>query len=142
MTAKTRTEEVFEMLERGALRLVLIGFLVFLGFAIAGKVRAQEPKVSTGLACDKPEQVEKFLKSWDGTWQTTLQKVNAEEGEHACVVDTIAFIPGREIMRVEMSQGLFAVVEILVIAVNSPQGLARIEPLVWYAPFKLKDDRV
>lgn len=115
---------------------------ILMAALLFGTAHAQEVQVDVGLACDTAKQAEKFVLKWDGNWRTTLQKVNAEEGENACIVDKIAFVKGGEVARATNEQGTFAIFEVLVVGIATPQGMARIPPQVWYVLFKVKDNRV
>lgn len=141
-STEAKIETVATWLEFILIRVAVILFFLFVAMVISGGVKAQDAQTSTGLACDTPQQAEKFVKMWDGDWRTTLQKVNAEEGEHACIVDSFAFIKGNEVSRATNERGTFSIVEALVVAIATPQGLAQIPPQVWYILFKAKDDRI
>lgn len=100
---------------------------------------AQEAQQGVGLICDTAEQVQDFVKAWDGDTNAALQKVNATD--NVCGVLPIAYIRGEEVGQLDTKNGRAAITEILVIAINVGGGWVRGPPMRQYTLFLLPKDR-
>lgn len=109
---------------------------------IAGLItlaRGQEEGVATGLFCDTPEQVEKWAAYLKEDAPSSIKRVNAEYGEHSCVVDTVYLKVVSVIKTIQMPKGLTDIIAVEVRGVMTPRGMAEIEPLKWFTLRKSAD---
>jgi hypothetical protein len=110
--------------------------VAWLGFPAS----AQEGRLTSGrgIVCDTAEQVIRVIKasSTHEASDAELEKINAESPS-ACGVLGVLFVKGQELDRLADPTGdRFVVVEIIVVAVVTPNGAAvRVPPKVQYTAF-------
>jgi hypothetical protein len=82
--------------------------------------------------------VERYVELFDGKEQSAINAVNTEEqNPTACVLETVAFMRGRELGTARNKESAFQVVRILVVGVETSSGLRSIEPAPYFSAFKL-----
>ena len=115
-----------------ALALALLSLIIF------SPARAQEYEHGAALLCDTQRQVERYVELFDGKEQSAINAVNTEEqNPTACVLETVAFMRGRELGTARNKESAFQVVRILVVGVETPSGLRSIRPAPYFSAFKL-----
>ena len=115
-----------------ALSLALLSLIIF------SPARAQEYEHGAALLCDTQRQVERYVELFDGKEQSAINAVNTEEqNPTACVLETVAFMRGRELGTARNEESAFQVIRILVVGVETPSGLRSIPPAAYFSAFKL-----
>ena len=105
------------------------------------RARAQEVEVSVGLICDTQKQVESYVEKFT-TAEETLAAVNLEANDpQACIVTKFAYVQGNDLSVVKNRLGSFWVVEIVVVGVETHQGMMQLQPALFYSLRKVQEDR-
>jgi hypothetical protein len=90
-------------------------------------------EVATGLICDSPEQVERFVALFDGNAEHAINMVNDEaKTPNACVVATAAYVRGKERATARSAAGTFQVFQIFVVGVLTLEGLQAVQPAEFF----------
>lgn len=109
------------------------------------KSQTNEIMVGSGLVCDTKQQAERFVSLMGDSLvgeevEKALATVNGEAGQSdACVMATVGFFPGRKVAEIEKNGMIVNVIEVLVLAVGTPDGLKVIEPKMYYSVVQTKD---
>ena len=112
--------------------------LALLSLIIFSPARAQEYEHGAALLCDTQRQVERYVELFNGKEQSAINTVNTEEqNPAACVLETVAFMRGRELGTARNKESAFQIVRILVVGVETPSGLRSIPPAAYFSAFKL-----
>ena len=115
--------------------LVLFFFLTFLK---TGKVWANEVEIGSGIVCDEPQQVRRFVQVYTDDAQKAAETVNTEfNSPTACVLATVAFIRGDPSGR----EGQWTVTAILVVAIQLPHGWQPVAPSKFFSALKAEGER-
>jgi len=94
--------------------------IALLSLALCASARAEQVEVATGILCDTQKQMERFVALYDGDASTAISAVNGEENDPtACVVATIAYLRGPEIITARTKNGTFQIMQVLVVAIFS-----------------------
>jgi hypothetical protein len=134
----------FANLGTSSLRLV-IGAAIALAVVVAGNdARAQEVtdyEVTTGLVCNTSAQVERFVSLYNGDdTAKAIRIINAEEhNDQACAVATLAFVRGKEAGTIHRGDHAYTIVHILVLGVETEQGIRPIAPAAFFTVFSVKE---
>ena len=67
--------------------------------------------------------------------------IERETNAETCLVAKIAFLPGKQIDLVEDKDATYAVTEIVIVAVSTPDGLMKIGPNLAYALLQLPEEQ-
>jgi hypothetical protein len=129
--------------------LVKIRFAVRVAVALAILVAGQAARaegftdyeVATGLVCDTPQQVERFiaLSNGDDTAQA-IKAINAEAHDpSACAVASLAFVRGKEAGTVHHRDQAYTIVHILVLGVVTDEGVRPVRPSAYFTMFAVKE---
>ena len=83
--------------------------------ALATPCLAENPEEGTGLVCDKPEEIVSVMELYDQSrdWNAAIAGVNATKV--VCAVSHILYLRGAKLRELDTKDGLFNIVEILVI---------------------------
>jgi hypothetical protein len=113
--------------------------LLVLALTILGRAEAlpQELKPGDGVFCDTIEQIERFAAAKE--LDEEIAAINKEAGDVACANLTVLAIVGNAGKRLSTPYGSRVITEFLVVALQTPMGWRRIEPVVWYALMKTND---
>jgi hypothetical protein len=115
--------------------LLTIALLSLITFSPA---RAQKYEHGTALLCDTQGQVERYVALFDGKEQSAINAVNTEEqNPTACVLETVAFLRGRELGTERNKESAFQIVRILVVGVETPSGFRSTRPSPYFSAFKV-----
>jgi hypothetical protein len=117
---------------RPALHLALLSLLA------CYPAQAQEYEHGTALLCDSQKQVERYVALFKGEEQSTVEAVNTEENDPtACGLASVAFVRGPKLGTARNKDGAFQIVRILVIGVDTPQGIRPVQPTPYFTAFEV-----
>jgi hypothetical protein len=115
---------------RPALHLALLSLLA------CYPAQAQEYEHGTALLCDSQKQVERYVALFKGEEQATIEAVNSEEKDpNACGLASVAYVRGPELGTARNKDSAFQIVRILVIGVDTPQGVRPVTPTPYFTAF-------
>jgi hypothetical protein len=115
---------------RPALHLALLSLLA------CYPAQAQEYEHGTALLCDSQKQVERYVALFKGEEQATIEAVNSEEKDpNACGLASVAYVRGPELGTARNKDSAFQIVRILVIGVDTPQGIRPVTPTPYFTAF-------
>jgi hypothetical protein len=121
-----------------AIRFVLL--LALLACLLSAPVRASDYEVDTSLVCDTQTQVERFAAVFTGDAQDAIRVVNAEEqNPSACVMKNVAYMRGARLGTVRHGDSAFEIVRILVIGIETENGILPVRPSVYFSLFSVKE---
>lgn len=120
-----------------------LGFPLALGLAAAPAL-AQTPnyeiETATGVICDTSAQAERFALLYAGKAQDAIRQVNVEVGnDKACALARFEFIRGDKISTARSREDAHDIVRVLVIGLETPQGMRRGRPMEQFTPIKLDE---
>lgn len=99
----------------------------------------QDVKASHALICGSAAQAKDFV-TQNEDLAGALAKVNGDQpAAGSCLVAPIAFVIGKQVDRVERTDGTYAVTELLIVGVATPVGMLAIEPSVVYTVLKVPE---
>ena len=78
------------------------------------------------------------MELFNGKEQSAINTVNAEEqNPTACVLETVAFMRGRELGTARNKESAFQIVRIHVVGIETPSGLRSTRPSAYFSAFKV-----
>ena len=116
-----------------------------MGLAVASLLlcapaRAQEVQYGNALICDTASQVAQFVEHLHGDVQSAISEVNAEEHDPtACVVAPVAYVPVDKIATARNKDGAFEIVRILVLAIETKDGVQAVSPAAFFSISKVEE---
>jgi hypothetical protein len=117
----------------------LISTLVLLPTSVA---YASDIRLGTGLLCDTQQQAERFAALYDGDAPMAIQTVNAEEHDPtACGLVTMAYLPGPPVSTARTKDLAFQIIQVLVIAVVTENGIRSVEPTHFFSAVAVEELR-
>jgi hypothetical protein len=117
---------------RPALHLALLSLLA------CCPAQAREYEHGTALLCDSQEQVERYVALFKGEGQSTVDAVNTEEqNSTACGPATVAFMRGPDLGTARNKDSAFQIVRILVVGVDTPEGIRPVRPTPYFTAFEV-----
>jgi hypothetical protein len=117
---------------RPALHLALLSLLA------CYPAQAQEYEHGTALLCDSQEQVERYVALFKGEEQSTVDAVNTEQRDPtACGLASVAFVRGPELGTARNKDSAFQIVRILVVGVDTPDGIHPVRPTPYFTAFEV-----
>jgi hypothetical protein len=135
---KIKGKYINEPLMSFAIRFVLS--LALLACLLPAPVRASEYEVDTSLVCDTQAQVERFAAVFAGDAQDAIRVVNAEEqNPSACVIENVAYMRGTRLEMVRHGDSAFEIVRVLVIGIETENGILPVRPSVYFSLFSVKE---
>jgi hypothetical protein len=100
--------------------------------------QAQNYEHGTALLCDSQKQVERYVALFKGEEKSTVDAVNTEEKDPtACGLATVAFVRGPELGTARNKDGAFQIVRILVIGVDTADGIRPVRPTPYFTAFEI-----
>jgi hypothetical protein len=100
--------------------------------------QAQEYEHGTALLCDSQKQVERYVALFKGEEQSTVDAVNTEEhNPTASGLATVAFMRGTDLGTARNKDSAFQVVRILVVGVDTPEGIRPVRPTPYFTVFEV-----
>jgi hypothetical protein len=101
---------------------------------------ASNYEVGASLVCDTPAQVERFVALFSGDAQAAIRVVNAEEqNPSACVIMNVAYMRGTQISMARHGDSAFEIVRILVIGIETDNGIHPVRPRVYFSLFDVME---
>jgi hypothetical protein len=122
--------------DRGVIRQILVPLASFqLGLSLCASA---EPTVTTDnvVICATAADANNYAELHKHDIKSAIER---ETGAETCLVAKIAFVPGEQIDLVEDKDASYAVTEILIVAVSTPDGLMKIGPNLAYALVQLPE---
>jgi hypothetical protein len=93
-------------------------------------------EVGASLVCDTQGQVERFVALFSGDTQSALRVVNAEAHDpSACAIVNVAFVRGTKIGMARRGDSAFEIVRILVVGIETENGINPLRPAVYFSAF-------
>src|SRR5262249_22534109 len=121
-----------------ATRLTLL--FALLASLLCAPARAWDFEVGTSLVCDTPAQVERFVALFSGDAQAAIWVVNAEEqNPSACVIMNVAYMRGTQIRMARRGDSAFEIVRVLVIGIETDNGILPVRPRVYFSLFDVME---
>jgi hypothetical protein len=120
--------------DRSVLCAIIIAMLLSLIPAARGD--PHQTYQGTGVVCDEPEQVARYVRSQEG--DGTLAKINAEKA-HSCAIMTVAFFMGETGETITTASGTWQLTKILIVGVDVGQGIQPIQPTVQWSAFAIEE---
>jgi hypothetical protein len=125
-----------------ATRLVapLLPLLALLAAPFCVPAQASDYEVGTSLVCDTHGQVERFVALFNGDAQAAIRGVNAEEANpNACAIMSVAYMRGTQVGMARHGENAFEIVHILVVGVETADGILPVRPAAYYSLFEVKE---
>jgi hypothetical protein len=112
--------------------------------AACGTARSEpvaDYEVTTGLICDTPQQVERFIALFDGQDAGKAVKVVNSEAHNpsACAIASLAFIRGKNVETISRRDNAYTIVHILVFGIATEDGIRPIQPAVYFTTFAVRE---
>lgn len=124
------------MLMRVAMWGLLVCFPVAAHAVDAGKTAPKlDVEIGAGLICNSAEQVERYLALHiaDSAPENAVKKVNDEVNDpNACALAAIAFVRGEQGKTLQAAGGFMKVTEVVIVALQTPAGWQRVQPILQY----------
>jgi hypothetical protein len=112
--------------------------LALLSLLICSPARAEEYEHGTALLCDNQRQVERYVALFNGEEKAAIDAVNEEEHDpNACGLATVAFMRGPGLGTARNKESAFQIVRVLVIGVETPDGLRPVRPSAYFSVFEV-----
>jgi hypothetical protein len=130
MSVVTRHRQEDQM--RSGLHLAMLSLLA------CYPAQAQEYEHGTALLCDSQEQVERYVALFKGEEQSTVDAVNTEQRDPtACGLASVAFVRGPELGTARNKDSAFQIVRILVVGVDTLDGIRPVRPTPYFTAFEV-----
>jgi hypothetical protein len=121
-----------------AIRFVLL--FALLPCLLSAPGLASEYEVDTNLVCDTQAQVERFVSVFTGDAQDAIRVVNAEaQNPSACVIENVAYMRGTRLGMVRHGGSAFEIVRVLVIGIETENGILAVHPSVYFSLLSVKE---
>jgi hypothetical protein len=121
-----------------AARVVLL--FAMLASPFCAPAKASEYEVGATLVCDTQEQVERFAALFVGDAEAAIRLVNAEErNPTACALMNVAYMRGTQVGMARNGEHAFEVIRILVVGVESGNGIRPTRPTPYFSLFGVKE---
>jgi hypothetical protein len=114
-----------------------IAFSVALAFYPKTVPAQQATYQGTGVVCNQPEQVARYIRSKEG--DGTLAAINAEKA-NSCAILKVAFFMGETGEKIATSNGTWQITKILVIGVDVGHGIQQVEPMIQWSAFHVRGE--
>jgi hypothetical protein len=120
---------------------LVVSAVFFLAAHTARSAEISDYEVGTGLFCDTAQQVERFVNLFDGDdTATAVAAVNEEEhNPGACSLATVAFVRGNQAGTTHRKDTAYQIIHVLVVGVETKQGLRPITPTAYFTVFSVKE---
>lgn len=113
-------------------------YLALLSLLICSPARAQEYEHATALLCDSQEQVERYVALFKGDEKPAIEAVNAEQHDpNACGLASVAFVRGPGLGTARNKESAFQIVRVLVVGIETPDGLRPVRPSAYFSAFEV-----
>lgn len=113
-------------------------YLALLSLLACYPAQAQQFEHGTALLCDSQKQVERYVALFKGEEQSTVDAVNTEEKDPtACGLASVAFVRGPGLGTARNKDSAFQIVRILVLGVDTPDGIRPVRPTPYFTAFEV-----
>jgi hypothetical protein len=93
-------------------------------------------EVGANLVCDTQTQAERFASVFAGDVQAAIRVINAEEhNPSACAIVNVAYMRGAKVAMARHGDKAFEVTRILVVGVETEDGMRPVRPAVYFSLF-------
>jgi len=123
-------------------RVPLFGLLMFALQATAFCLPAQasDYEVGESLVCDTQAQAERFVAVFTGNAKAAIRAVNAEEqNPSACAIVNVAYRRGTQIGMARHGDNAFAIIRILVVGIETDDGIRPVRPAAYFSLFGVRE---
>ena len=118
----------------------LVPLFALLATPFCAPAQATDYEVGASLVCDTQAQVERFVALFTGDAQAAIRVVNAEEqNPSACAIVNVAYMRGQQIGMARHGDSAFEIVRILVVGIESDEGIRAVRPAVYFSLFGIKE---
>jgi hypothetical protein len=118
----------------------LVAFFALLAAPSCAKAQDADYELGATLVCDTQGQVERFVALFSGDAQAAVQVVNAEEANpNACAIMNVAFMRGMQVGMARHGDNAFAIVHILIVGVETGNGILPVRPAAYFSLFEVKE---
>jgi len=101
---------------------------------------ASDYEVGISLVCDTQGQVERFVSLFTGDVQAAIRVVNAEQqNPAACALANVAYLRGTQVGMARHGDNAFEVVHILVVGIETADGIRPVRPAAYFSIFEVKE---
>lgn len=116
-------------------RVLLWGLLFCFPLGATAVERDRSTEVGIGVVCDSAQQIERYLALQTGgrSPHSAIDTVNTEaHTPHACMMAMIAFVRVNEVNAISAPGGRMRVLQITIVAAQTPQGWQPVPQLTQY----------
>jgi hypothetical protein len=118
----------------------LLPLLALLAAPFCVPAQASDYEVGTSLVCDTQGQVERFVALFNGDAQAAIRVVNAEEANpNACAIMSVAYMRGMQVGMARHGENAFEIVHILVVGVETGDGILPVRPAAYFSLFEVRE---
>jgi hypothetical protein len=118
----------------------LVPLLELLAAPFCAPAQASDYEVGASLVCDTQGQVERFAALFSGDAQAAIRIVNAEQANpNACAIVNVAYMRGTQVGMARHGENAFEIVHILVVGVESGDGIRPVRPAAYFSLFEVKE---
>lgn len=118
----------------------LVALVVLLATPFCAPAQASDYEVGTRLVCDTQAQVERIVALSTDDAQAAIQIVNTEEqNPSACAIMNVVYMRGTQIGIVRHGDSAFEIVRILVVGIETDNGIRQIGPSIYFSLFGVKE---
>jgi len=117
-----------------------VPLLALLFTPLCAPAQAVDYEVGASLVCDTQAQVERFVSLFSGDANAAIRVVNAEEqNPSACAMVKVAYMRGPQITMARHGDNAFEIARILVVGVETDDGIQAVRPAVYFSLFGVKE---
>ena len=120
--------------------IVWIVLSLFAALGAKAEVPSREVQAATLVICGSAEKAQRFAAQHQDIQAAIADDGQASSASATCLVAGIAYIPGKQMERVQNKDGAYTVTEILIVGVATPYGMLAIEPSVVYTLLKVDEE--
>jgi hypothetical protein len=117
-----------------------VPFLALLVAPFCAPAQASDYEVGASLVCDTQGQVERFVGLFSGDAQAAIRTVNIEEANpSACAIMNLAYMRGMQVGMARHGENTFEIVHILVVGVETGDGILPVRPAAYFSLFEVRE---
>ena len=114
--------------------------MALLAAPFCAPAQASDYEVGASLVCDTQGQVERFVALFSGDAQAAIRMVNAEEANpNACAIMNVAYMRGTQVGMARHGENTFEIVHILVVGVETGDGILPVRPAAYFSLFEVRE---
>jgi hypothetical protein len=123
-----------------------VGLALFLAVCASAHAQSTQDQqqinveVLTGPLRETQEQVQRYIALYDGGQQATAGAANTQKLDApACEIASVAYLRGRQTGTGHGHDMAFQIVRILVVGVNTPNGIRPVKPAPYFTVFGVRE---